>query len=492
MMAKKQAPMQGPAPVYRSRDNWKPPVKQKKSAQTRLTNQRTAQRENFEASDTPVKGSAIETVSGQQRMASPPMLETRVEGPTLPGDSRSTPAYANPIAHYREMGWHDSSRHSEGQQALPGMGSLMESRAAGLTSDARAVPDVVPVARWHHLSNTEKMATESHAARFGVTRASAKAAFAANLDQSFDNAHAAGATPHARDFYVDQSAHMPAGHIVQASKDAGVSVSGIATATSITSPQTEWGPTAAGHYPNIRAARHAAMADPAAPLTKAGIGHPTLADDTTKKIGTFTGNVVKAAGAVRQSEAGTLAANLRGAGSARNPQGSPIFGGKQQQKTTAFRNALVDPEGPQASFVSDVHSGGRGMAPHLSPTQAGEYLKHPGIHQFHDHIAREVMRERGLQSVNNVQAAQWGQAQLDSGQVKPAVAFPQASRGQTSGQMDMFGGDDAPHPHAAAQAHVDAAEDQHWTAGHEARHQATTRKNRGSLPVDPDARKEGW
>lgn len=406
---------QGPAPVYRARDNWKAPTRQKKSAQTRLSNQRTAQRETFEQSDTPVKGSGMETVSGRDRMASPGVMQ----GPL------------SPATVYREMGWHDNSRHSEGQQTLPGMESLSAGRAAGLVgqhAEATALPDTVPVARWHHLSNTEKMGVEAHAARFGITRDSAKAAFAANLDQAYSNAHNAGTTPHARDFYVDQSPHMPAGHIVQAAKDSGQSVSAVATGVSQTSPQTEWGPTAEGHYPNIRAARHAAIADPSAPLTKKGIGHPTVADDSTKKIGTFTGNVVKAAGAIRQHAAGVLAGDLRGAPTARNALGSKLFGGKQQQKTTAFRNALVDPEGPEASLVSDVHTGGRGFAPHLSPTQAGEYLKHPGIHQWHDHIAREVMRERGLQSINNTQAAQWGQAQLDSGQVKPEQAYSKPPR----------------------------------------------------------------
>lgn len=473
---------QGPSPVYRAKDNWKPPVKQKKSAQTRLSNQRTAQREAFEASPDVVKGSGMGATSGQARMQRPAIFD----GP-LPA-SRV----------YAEMGWHDNSTMHEDQQTLPGMGSLREGREAGLVSPTGGhgvLPDTVPVARWHHLSNTEKMGAEAHALRFGVTRASAKAAFSANLDNSYANADAADTTPHARDFYSDSSPHMPAGHIVEASRTSGHSVSAIATGVSMTSPQTEWGPTDEGNYPNIRAARHAALAPTDAPLTKAGIGHPTISDDSTKKIGTFTGNVVKAARAIREQAGGTTAADLRSEGTERNPAGSQLFGGKTQQKTTAFRNALVDPEGPEASFVSDVHSGGRGMAPHLSPTQAGEYLKHPAIHQFHDDIAREVMRERGLQSINHVQAAQWGQAQIDSGQVSPEKAFSKPPKlHESTGQMDMFSGH--VEAHAAAQVHVDAAEDQTWTAGLEARANAVQRKRRRTQPgmadrtagVDPNYR----
>lgn len=474
MMAKKQGPMQGPAPVYRVRDA-KPLTGQKKAAQTRAAKAGTAKRESWEA-----------TATGQGRTASPPMLETRVEGPTLPGDSRSTPAYANPKRHYAENDWHDSSRHPEGQMTLPGMESVASGRQAGLVSSTGglgALPDTVPVARWHHLSNQEKLDVEAHAARFGVTRESAKMAFAANLDQAYHNS---GGQPHARDFYVDQSPHMPAGHIVQAAKDTGRSVSSIATAAAITSPQTEWGPTPEGHYPNIRAARHAAAHT--GPVSK--VTQPTVADDSTKKIGTFRGNVRKAATAVRQEESGTLAADLRGAPTKANPQGNRIFGGKGQQKTTAFRNALVDPEGPESNFVSDVHSGGRGMAPHLSPTEAGEYLKHPGIHQWHDHIAREVMRERGLQSINNMQAAQWGQAQLDSTRGSQVQVPRTPGRGTTDveGQQSLFG--DAPHVEALKAAHSEPA----WTAGDQKRHENTVAKRRrtGGLPVDPEARKAGW
>lgn len=449
---------QGPASVYRVRDA-KAPTGQAKATQTRAAKKGTAKREAWEASET-----------GQSRMSSP--VQSGVHPATL----------------YREQGWHDNSRHPEGQMTLPGMGSLAEGRQAGLvsaTGGGTTLPDTVPVARWHHLSNGEKLGVEAHAARFGVTHDSAKAAFAANLDQAYANSNG---QPHARDFYVDQSPHMPAGHIVAAAKDTATSVSSIATATAITSPQTEWGPTAAGHYPNIRAARHAAAhTGPPAKVTQ-----PTLSDEGTKKVGTFRGNVRKAVVAVRQEESGTVAADLRGAPTKSNPEGNRIFGGPGQQKTTAFRNALVDPEGPQASFVSDVHSGGRGMAPHLSPDEAGAYLKHPGIHQWHDHIAREVMRERGMQSINNTQAAQWGQAQLDStagGRVQTTPRSP--GHGTSEGQQSLFGDD--PHP---AAAHIEAAhEQQPWTHGDQARSDATVAKRRRQgkgITPDPEALKAGW
>lgn len=421
-MAKKGfTPVQGPAPVYRVRDP-KPATGAKKSAATRAQAKAaaagTATRESYEAQSAPNIHGGTPAVAGSRRMMPPAVMA----GPL------------SPASVYREMGWHDNSRHPAGQQTLPGMESLAGGRQAGLvsgTGGGTALPDTVPTARWHHLSDSEKADTVAHAARFGVTRASAKAAFSANLDQAYSNSDG---QPHARDFYTDQSPHMPAGHIVAAAKESGRSVSAVATATAITSPQTEWGPTSEGHYPNIRAARQAAIhTGPAS-----AVEHPTLSDDTTKKIGTFTGNVRKAVVAVRQEdEHGVLASELRGAPSKANASGATLFGGGSQQKTTAFRNALVDPEGPASSFVSDVHSGGRGMAPHLSPTEAGSYLKHPGIHQWHDDIAREVMHERGLQSINNTQAAQWGQAQLDSDPKR--VNVPRAERHSTHspGQLEF-------------------------------------------------------
>lgn len=435
--------MQGPAPVYKVRDP-KPLAGAAKGKQTRAAKAAAASREQWEA-----------TPQGQSRMASP----------IQPG--------IHPATLYREQGYHDNSRHPEGQQTLPGMESLAQGRQAGLVEHGQGtLPDTVPVARWHHLSNGEKLDVEAHAARFGVTRASATAAFAANLDQAFTNAP--GGQPAARDFYVDQSPHMPAGHIVQAARDSGRSVSAVATGVSQTSPQTEWGPTQDGHFPNIRAARQAAIHTGPAEQVE----HPRLADDDPRKVGTFTGNVRKAVTTIRQmDDEGTLAADLRG------EAGKPMFGGPTQQKTTAFRNALVDPEGPQASLVSDVHTGGRGFAPHLDPETAGAYLKHPGIHQFHDHIAREVMRERGLQSINNTQGAQWGQAQLDSGQVK--APFAPEPTPQIPGQTNLFSS-------RVARAEPDEHE---WTHADQAIANAkqTVRRKRGErLPVDPAARAQGW
>ena len=63
---------------------------------------------------------------------------------------------------------------------------------------------------------------------------------------------------------------------------------------------------------------------------------------------------------------------------------------------------------------------------------------------------------------------------------------------QKASQMQLPKGRDVPNP---AQAHLDAAHDQVWTAGHEARHQATVAKRRRegrALPVDPEARAAGW
>lgn len=442
--------------------------------------QATKRRKAWEASE-----------AGQKRLAPPAAMSG--PGAGAPGMTRET---------YRHMGWGDTdiSPHHDEHPTLPGMGSLKEARDIGLvepTGGHGALPDTVATPRWHHLSNGEKMNVEAHAAKNGVTRASAKAAYAANLDQSYDTAHAAGYRPHAEGFYTDPSDHMPLGKLLKAAKETGTTVSEMTTGTAGTSPKTKWGPVRAagqeGRYPNIAAARHAA-------LHAGQTNIPPATYEDGGKVSVMHGNVERAAAAIHQQQQGVAAADLR------SPAGNPVFGGPSQQKTTPFRNAFVDAHGPRSMLVSDIHTGYRGFAPHLGTTEGENYLDHPGVKAWHDHIAREVHAERGIASTNVGQAAQWGQAQLDSGEVKHDVAFPKHGPGPTttavprpehafptphnSSQMSMF---DDPHP---AAAHLAAAhEQQPWTMGDQMRHENTVAKRRKQgkgITPDPDALKAGW
>lgn len=358
------------------------------------------------------------SAEGQARMAPPAAMSG--PGAGAPGMTRET---------YRHMGWGDAdiSPHHDEHPTLPGLGSMSEGRTAGLVDPKGghgSLPDTVATPRWHHLSNGEKMNVEAHAASYGVTRASAKAAYAANLDQSYDTAHAAGYRPHAESFYTDPAPHMPLGKLLSGAKETGTTVSEMTTGTAITSPKTKWGPVKAagqeGRYPNIEAATNAAAnADPGA--TESSVPRSKYRDEqgnVTGNVSVMHGNVVRAARAIGEQKEGTSAADLR------TPAGNPVFGGPSQQKTTPFRNAFVDPHGPNSMLVSDIHTGYRGFAPHLETHEGEAYLDHPGLKAWHDDIAREVHAERGISSTNVGQAAQWGQAQLDSGEVKPEQAFP--------------------------------------------------------------------
>lgn len=345
---------------------------------------------------------------GQRRMTPPAVMQG-----AGPGIAREV---------YRHMGWGDTdiSPHHDEHPTLPGMDSLKGAREAGLVSPTGghgALPDTVQTPRWKHLSNGEKMNVEAHAARYGVSRASAKAAYAAHLDQAYDTAHAAGYRPHAESFYTDPDEHMPLGKLLGGARATGTTVSEMTTGTAITSPKTKWGPVRAagqeGRYPNIQAATHAARYAGKSPI-------PPATYDDGGKVSVMHGNVERAARSIDEQKKGTAAADLR------TPAGNPVFGGPSQQKTTPFRNAFIDPHGPHSMLVSDIHTGYRGFAPHLETHEGENYLDFPGLKAWHDDIAREVHAERGIASTNVGQAAQWGQAQLDSGEVKHEKAFPQA------------------------------------------------------------------
>jgi hypothetical protein len=86
-------------------------------------------------------------------------------------------------------------------------------------------------------------------------------------------------------------------------------------------------------------------------------------------------------------------------------------------KVKPYHNAWTDPHSPEGNFlVSDTHTGAGGLAPHLANTpNEQKYLAAKGIHAFHDHIARQVINQRGLTSVNRNQSAQWSQEKYEQG-----------------------------------------------------------------------------
>lgn len=336
---------------------------------------------------------------------------------------------------YKRLGYEDDSIHPMGQMELPGMEH----------------PDVVPQKRWEDHTPQERKRIERQAARFGVTRQSAGRAFGAQLDQSYERAGRHNAEPHAMRFYSggkvgnSEDEHTPRSRMVESAKQNGVSMSQQVVANAITSPKQVFSrvPESGKNkgktiYPNDMLANEA--------IQHAQLGLPHETARAPKGVGGMHNRVQAAAYAHEQSMKGVPNPELT------HPKGTPVFG----PKTGPYHNTWVDPHGSSQFLVSDIHTGGGGMAPHLSnrspvlkdeagndrryTTARGEngsaevqrrgaspreqYLRIKGIHAFHDHVARQELQKRGLQSISGGQAAQWGEERLRRGLQTETEAFP--------------------------------------------------------------------
>lgn len=368
--------------------------------------------------------------------------------------------------------------HPHGQAELPGMGSVMEARRSGMLStehtpmaQSRTLPDLAPApVRWEQMHPLEQAKTLRLARRYGVTPESMHHSFGAQLDQAHLRGQEHGQTPFASHFYAGddpsrlstEDARQPRDVILRSARNNDVDFSTQAVANGITSPKSKFSMTARATgrtvYPNDEAASFAIR-------HVQGGGAPENADPTGQGIIALHGNVRRAAHAVQQRTEGRSLEELR------NPGGTSPFG----PKTGPYTNSWLDPHGSSQFFVSDVHSGGGGMAPHIphenaydrdeegkiAKTASGrnkksaaspreQYLQIPGIHALHDYVARGVIRERGLQSVSGAQAAQWGEEQVGRGAGSSSArkqtlvpmdkAYPPSSPApQVHGQTDIFG-----------------------------------------------------
>lgn len=121
-------------------------------------------------------------------------------------------------------------------------------------------------------------------------------------------------------------------------------------------------------------------------------------------------------------------------------------------KAGPYANTQASDSHPEY-LVSDVHTGGGGMLPHLSAekpvlkdAQGNVVLDASGkpkrdkserekaiasIPYFHaasDYAARTAMQQRGLSSVRRTQAAQWGEEQIQRGLEKESEKYPKPTR----------------------------------------------------------------
>jgi hypothetical protein len=309
---------------------------------------------------------------------------------------------------YEVKGWSSSGRHPGiGAEQLPGMAD----------PGAGATPD-----RYEDWAPERRQAREAAIKqRTGADLDSMERSFGAQMDQAFVRADRAGQDPFSQHFYSGE----PRDVIAASAKELGVPYGIHAAANAITSPQMKFrrdpktGPRAGQTtYPNnelaVKAVEAAQRGDDPATATKTGEG--------------LESNYRRAVRGVRQHlEEGRPVSEWTG------DKGGPVLG----PKTAAYHNSWL-PDTPDF-FTADVHSGGGGMVPHLSPdkpfrkdaegrtvlTPSGKpssekaererAIELTGFHTLADKAARRAMTKRGFGSVREGQAAQWGEEQIRRG-----------------------------------------------------------------------------
>jgi hypothetical protein len=359
---------------------------------------------------------------------------------------------------YNLMGYHggDSGNpHVLGQQELP----EMEQR-----HDAVPTPK-----RWEEFAPHERMAVLKAASRFGVTPDSARKALGSQLDQA--NVREGG---HHESFYSgegisESGGNLPRTQLKESAERNGVSFGVQAMANAITSPSNKFvmrpktgeraGQTV---YPNDDSANgaiqwsqegkagwqyefHPGMRVPPedkVPAPTAANPNRTLkAEGETRKyiFPGYPSNVSKAIDAVTKVTNGATIEEAWGK-SEKKRLGRTDYG---DPKTAPFHNSWVDPHGSSQFWVSDTHSGPAAFAPHLTGKDEGAYMGIEGIHAFHDHIARQAMRERGLQSITGTQSQHWSEEKMRSGSASDVTEMTPRSRSaqfeQMPGQGSLFG-----------------------------------------------------
>lgn len=286
--------------------------------------------------------------------------------------------------------------------------------------------------RWEELSPEAQGHTKRALAMRGTNLDQMTRDVGTQLDQAHDRAWKNGAArPWSQNFYEPGSEQRD--RIDTSARELGVPPSIHAMTNAFTSPNTKFsvrradGSTA---YPNDEAAVHATR------WVQQG-NHP---DDITNELSTtgtgekraqgYVANIRKAANAVSQHLEGVAPGDMK-------------LGQKnvfhEAPKTGPYMNSWSDTT-PQFT-VADVHTGGGAAFPHLGSDKPIMYDEHgnaktnasgkeqrgkserevaiertPFAHSAVDFAMRSAMAQRGLPSVRQAQAAQWGEEQLQRGE----------------------------------------------------------------------------
>jgi hypothetical protein len=338
-------------------------------------------------------------------------------------------AAASPRQSYRLMGNTDKAPNLHGQMELAGPEGSDVWHGQHTMNPTR---DMMPVnRRWEDFAPHEQARVLRSAAKFGVTPESAHRALGAQVDRAYD--HEGG---HHDSFYSPAEDHTrngslsPRARLKTSAKNNGVPFGVQAAANAITSPQNVFvrpdKETGRAVYPNDEAATHAIQWAKSGRTGEEYHYHPDYyvpREDKVEK--TVTARSGKQFTKLEKKEGDTRAYPANGyprnhalaidvthkvlGGEKLSDAWKPTAG----EKVSAYHNSWVDPHGSSQFWVSDTHSGGGAFAPHLESKKGSEsqeaYMGIKGIHAFHDHVARKVMTERGLNSMTNMQSAQWSE-----------------------------------------------------------------------------------
>jgi hypothetical protein len=301
------------------------------------------------------------------------------------------------------------------------VGPTMHDRQLPGMEDPHALPRPK---QWEEHTEAERQDIAKRVkAKSGATPESMARSFGSQLDQGYIRAHQAGhAEPYGQTFY---SHGTPAQLLRTSSRRHNVPMGLVAAVNADTSPNMKFEYTYKSGkttYPNAEQADHAIAQVRAgkAPsrITKKGLsGHALSGFDVNfKKAVNRAHQVIRRGKSVSETYMGT------GSGSGFGP------------KTAAYHNAWLT--GTPQFFVSDVHSGGGGMVPHLSSDkplmldEKGEVrrrssgkeardkserekaIETTGFHAMADYAARQAMTKRGLGRIPQAQATQWGEEMI--------------------------------------------------------------------------------
>lgn len=293
--------------------------------------------------------------------------------------------------------------------------------------------------RWEDLAPEEQKKAQRGLRRTaGASLDSMANAFGAQLDQSYERAqrHAPKGepgVPYSQNFYTEGE---PAQVMKASAKKLGVPYGVSVAASAFTSPNTKF--KQGDRYPNLETAESVIRQHQAGvPTEKVTTG--TREGDPTKKNQGYHQNARRAAHGLDQYDKGVPLREWK------TPAGAPMHG----PKTGPYHNSWL--ESTPDFFVSDVHSGGGGMLPHLSsdkPVRRDEtgaavvrggremrlkseresaIERTPHFHAMADKAARTAMEARGLGRVRQAQAAQWGEEQIRRTVQNPRTAMAKES-----------------------------------------------------------------